>query len=1254
MKRKSLLANTVAITLGAFLITWAAAFSAYGQAGTSTVRGTVTDPQGNLVGGATVTLTSLATSTSRSTTTSDSGTYGFELIPPGDYRIEVEAQGFKKGVVTDIHAMVAKPTAVDVQLEVGNVNEIVTVAAGSGELLVNRDDATLGNVFVNQQITQLPLESRNVLGLLTLQPGVTPGGYVTGARSDQSNITLDGVDINEAQTNSINSPVLRLNAEAIEEFRVTTTNANSSAGRSSGAQISLVTKSGSNDFHGSLFWSHRNTVTTANDFFNNRIGLKRPTLLRNVYGGSLGGRIVKDRAFFFYSFEGRRDASQTAVSPRIVPLANLGQGVLRYRISATQVGSLTTAQLNQIFPAVGINPAAVSALGAAAAKYPANDFTIGDGINTAGYRFNAPLPVKNESHSLRLDFKLNSNHSIMARGNYIQDLVGGVPFFPDTPAPDFWSHPKGLVLGHDWVIGSNKVNNFRYGITRQAFSQQGDSSENAISFRFVFSPLNFSRTISRTTPVHNFTDDFSWNMGNHSIQFGTNIRIVRNSRVSLGNAFDNAITNPSFYFGAGTLQSNAISDYLASNGLPPIGSGVSDVQNAITALIGRFSQYTANFTFNRDGSLLASGTPSIRQFATEEYDVYGQDSWRIRQNLTLTLGLRYGLSRPVYERQGFETQPNIPLSTYFQRRLDAAAAGRAYNDLITISASGPANGGPPMYNWDRNNFQPRIAVAWSPSGRSGWKNFLFGNDGDSSIRGGFAITNDYFGSQLAATFDQVNALGFTSGTTIAANTYNTTTRPAPLFTGYGQAVRPLPGITVPGRLVFPRQQPPDEAARIETSLDSQLVSPINYTWNVSFERKLPKGIVVQAAYIGRAARNLLATRDIMALNNIVDPKSGMDWYTAATLLEIPRSQGVSVNSIQQIPYFANLFPADLAARLNSLYGGAFVPTTLNQTQAIYYVAQNFYGNDWTSTQLDIDDLSVLGPNLFYQPQYAALSAFGTIAKSNYHAGTLSIRQRLSTKLTLDFNYTLSHSTDDASGLQTSGGYGAAFILNPIKQHQSYANSDFDIRHVINANAIYQLPFGKGQKWGNSAPGFVQQIFGGWQVSGIFRWNTGLPISTPFDDARWATNWNVQSNTTRLRSFQTCPGPDPGGVRPPNLFACDRTNIYRSFRGAQPGETGERNTLRLPGYWVIDTGLGKSFDMPWSERHKLQIRWETFNLTNTQHMGGIAGGRTGYGLALDTFRVRANGSQPSPPTSWANFVSIQGTPRVMQFLLRYEF
>src|SRR6185503_9527761 len=218
-------------------------------------------------------------------------------------------------------ALVAKTTALTIQLEIGNVSESVTVSAGAGEVLVNKQDGTLGNNFVNQQITQLPLEARSPLALVTLQPGVTQQGYVAGARSDQSNITLDGVDINEAQTNSIGSPVLRLNAEAIEEFRVTTVNANAASGRSSGAQISVVSKSGSNDFHGSLFWANRNTSTTANDYFNNRSGVGRPKLIRNTYGGSIGGPIIKDRLFFFYSYEGRKDISETGVT-RQVPLAS--------------------------------------------------------------------------------------------------------------------------------------------------------------------------------------------------------------------------------------------------------------------------------------------------------------------------------------------------------------------------------------------------------------------------------------------------------------------------------------------------------------------------------------------------------------------------------------------------------------------------------------------------------------------------------------------------------------------------------------------------------------------------------------------------------------------------------------------------------------------------------------------------------------------------------------------------------------------
>src|SRR5437773_7160430 len=432
MNRRSLLTNTFALMLGVLFVLTLMTVAALGQAGTSTVRGLVKDPQGNLVAGATVTLTNAATNFSRTTTTTTEGLFSFEQVPAGDYRVEVTATGFKKAVVTDFHALVSKVTPADITLEIGNVSETVTVSSGAAVNLINRDDGTLGNNFVNQQITQLPLEARSPLALLTLQPAGTLAGYVAGERADQSNVTLDGVDINDAQTNAIvgtdgptsiptggaqltatqSHPVIRLNAEAIEEFRVTTVNANANQGRSSGAQIALVTKSGSNDWHGALFEANRNTSTTANDFFNNRAGIGRPKLIRNTFGGAVGGPIIKNKLFFFYSYEERRDVSETPVTTsRTVPLPSLGLGQVRYRNTSGGVTTLSTAQLNSIF-LPGMNALAIAALADAARKYPTNDPNAGDGLTTSGFRFNAKTPVTLHSHSGRFDYNLGSKQAL--------------------------------------------------------------------------------------------------------------------------------------------------------------------------------------------------------------------------------------------------------------------------------------------------------------------------------------------------------------------------------------------------------------------------------------------------------------------------------------------------------------------------------------------------------------------------------------------------------------------------------------------------------------------------------------------------------------------------------------------------------------------------------------------------------------------------------------------------------------------------
>ena len=404
---------------------------------------------------------------------------------------------------------------------------------------------------------------------------------------------------------------------------------------------------------------------------------------------------------------------------------------------------------------------------------------------------------------------------------------------------------------------------------------------------------------------------------------------------------------------------------------------------------------------------------------------------------------------------------------------------------------------------------------------------------------------------------------------------------------------------------------------------------------------------MQASYVGRVAHNLLASRDVMSPNNLTDPKSGMDYYTAAGMLEDYRRNNTPVSAIPAIPFFENFFGPYLAQGFATGVGGGGA-SGLNATQAVYYDAFNFNGNDWATTLQDIDNFLFfdVGTNpLFYQPQYGALSSFGTFANSNYHAGTLSVRERLGQSLTLDFNYTFSKSMDDASGLQNAGSFGSSFILNPLRQHDNYSVSDFDVKHIININGVWQMPFGRGQHWFGKSGGVVNSLLGGWQMSGIFRWNSGLPVSSPFDADTWATNWNVQSNGVRIRPIKTCP--TRGGADAPALFGCDRTAAYQSFRNAKPGETGDRNVFRLPGYVVLDMGLAKSFNMPWSETHKLQLRFEAFNVTNTQRMGALVGGREGYGLQLDP---QVN----EPPPTWSNFQSIQGDRRVMQFGFRYQF
>ncbi len=1253
------------------------------QSGTSSIRGTVADPQGNVIAGATVIIKSEEKSFSRTQVTNGNGQYVFTAIPPDTYNIEVQANGFKKSVLSKVEALVDTPKTVDIPLELGQVNEVITVT-GDTEAQVNTTNGSLGSAITSQQVIQLPLNARNTPDLLSLQTGVTPdngtgnGGAVNGGRSDQANVTLDGVDVNEQQGGRAFFSVLRVTPESLQEFRVTTSNADANFGRSSGAQISLVTKSGSNEWHGSGYFYYRPSKKfQANDYFNNIAGVSQPAIERENVGGSVLGPIIKDRLFFAAFYERFVENTETPVT-RQVPLASLGQGLVKYRVAAGALNSvgggcnptvsngiatLTILQINACYTAAngvtpGVNPAGLAVLAAAASRYRANDSSVGDGLNTSGFRFNAKTPIRQNVITSRFDAKINDKQDIFARFQYQFDNETISARFPDTPTPNNWIHPYGLAVGHTWNLSNNIINKFNYGFTRDSFTQGGDSQQNFFSFRFVYQPLNFSRTLSRVTPVHNFVDDFTWVKGNHTISAGGNVRLISNSRTSFGASYDNASTNPSFYDNSGD-------DVITSTNGDPIfpnvaNSSQTNLRDALAAAIGRFSQYGVNLQYGKDGNLISQGKGISRTFKTQEFEWYAQDSWRLLNNLTVNYGVRWSTSTPVYEANGLQVKPTTSLSEFFDKRTTGAFNGQPFNGLLSVDVAGKANNKEGYYKQDWNNFAPAISAAWSPNFKNSFLKALFGSDGKSTIRGGFRMTYDRIGSALAVAFDLNSTLGYTSTRSIAANTYNVSDRLGPLFAGLTQNYRNLPNITIIPTLRFPLQTPADEDQRIEQSLDDKLTTPYSYNFNFSYGRELWKGITIEASYVGRIAKNLLVSRDTAHFNNLRDPATGQTFYSVLNQLLDYRSANASITSIPNIAWFNRFVPG-----LAGTYSINGVPTVLTATQAAYrrvarscsnaaprdpntgqctQGATSINGrntNDYTFVQLLWDDGLGAGNNLFIHPQYATFAAYSTIGVSSYNSFQFNIRKRFENGFQFDVNYTYSHSIDTASGNESSNAIssGASLILNPLDLNSDRASSDFDVRHLVNANFIYQLPFGKGRMLFGNSNKWVDAFIGGWQLTGIYRWNTGFPIGEPFDDGRWATNWNVQSNGVRIRKLEKSPTANGSGGLP-NIFS-NQTAAYQSFRNARPGEAGDRNILREPNYVTLDAGLYKSFKV--REKQSITFRLEVFNVTNTQRLTGIA-----------NFRLALDPNLKTPPEDFGRFTQIQGKPRVVQIAVRYDF
>src|SRR6266852_3400505 len=953
----------------ALLVLMLTAAGVWAQSSSSSLRGVVTEKSGAAIVGAQVTLSNVGQALQRQITTGQTGEYEFISLPPGQYALTVEMANFSKFEQRNIQLLVNTPATVNVTLEIGAASQTVEVTAQAATL--NTSDASLGNAFGENQVKQLPLEGRNVPDLLTLQAGVaytgnrsdvnrdvdTRSGAVNGARSDQSNVTLDGVDVNDQVNGSAFTSVLPVSLDSIQEFRVTTTNANADQGRSSGAQVSLVTKSGTNSFHGSAYEYHRNTYTSANDYFVKLAELQSglpnqpPKLIRNIFGSSVGGPVLKDRFFFFVNYEGSRQREEASVL-RIVPSDNLRQGMIRYVCAAKDancstsnprvnvvndpalglVATLTPAQIKTMDPlGLGNNPVMLSYFN----SFPKpNDFSQGDLINFVGYRFRGAVPTNNNWYIVRADYKINRSgtQSLFWRGALRNDAHSTAPYLPGSaPEHTLVDYSKGYTVGHTAVLKSTLVNSFHWGFTRQSFGDIGNNdTKPVIFFRGLNddegannSQLAITRSRSFQTPVYNIVDDLSWTKGKHTLQFGTNIRFIRNPRQNFLSSFSSGSTNSSGLDTAGIANNpKAALDPRnhPSDGLPAVDSTFRLGYNwPIMAMMGIISEVDATFNFDKAGTALPQGAPLKRRFGADEYEFYVQDSYRVRSNLTLNFGVRYSMYSPPWETTGTEVTPKgfpigggapVALGQWFQQRGSKMLTGGSSvtDPLLTYDLAGPANGKAGYYNWDYKNLGPHVAFAYTPRSSGGLLQNLLGGD-KTVIRGGFGVVFDRIGAGLLNTFDRRGSFGLSTAISAPVSCVG----PSSLDPCTGTPIAPrltdlnsVPTVDGSGNPYFPptptggfpfTYPPAGTGLAIQWGMDDGIKTPYAYTLDLSVGRQLPGGMNLDVTYVGRLAHRLLSQEDLAMPLNIVDPKSKIDYFTAAKRLSQLGFAGTPTSSV---------------------------------------------------------------------------------------------------------------------------------------------------------------------------------------------------------------------------------------------------------------------------------------------------------------------------------------------------------------------
>ena len=1201
----------------------------------ASIAGVVTDPTGAVIPGVSVTLQNTLTNASYKATTNEVGSYIILNVPSGQgYKVMFQRDGFSSLSVSDVYLTVSNTRTQNAQLTVGGTTQTVEVSALNETVTVNTTDATVGNNIDIALINELPIYNReSPAALFWMQPGVT-GTAVTGARTDQSSVTLDGLDVNDFVTGQAGAIIGRAPVDSVQEFRAEVAGDAANVGTGGGGQFQLVTKSGTNNFHGNLNEYHRDTQLVANPWFNNNSHLPRTPLIRNQFGGNIGGPIKKDKLFFFFDFNNSRIVQSSSVN-RTVPLDSFRNGNVSYilntcgaasRQNTTHacIGSASGSAVAALDPkGVGINASLLSFVNS---RYPhVNDVTGGDGINTGSYRFTTPTPSILYNYVTKIDYTLNDSMKIFGRFSIArQDSTQTVvQFAADPMTHPFQDRSYSYIAGHTWTINPRMTNQLSYGstVTKYNFATSyNPAGTSKFTFgggttAFTSAPFSDPASQKRRVPIPVVRDDFSWLKGNHTIQFGGTFKFIKTNS-NLVNDFNFVPVG----LGTGTLTLNST---LRPADIRTAGTTAAATwDNAFAFALGTITNLSSNYNYDNNGNVLKQGGGATRRYRYYEAEAYFGDAWKVNPSLTLNYGVRYQLYTVPYEAQGLESVQNYTFDNYFRIRADQSKAGLSGNSSLpffTYNLGGKANmSGAPLYSPSLLDFSPRLAFAWAPGSK---KTVFKGGAGLMFYRTVVGAIN-FIQDQSSYLFQNSAAVQYSvtsPNTSLLNNPRLGASLGIPAPPTAAAISKPYTPYVTNGKPTGLRDN------QFNTVVDPALKDPYSIMLNLGIERELPDHFILKATYVGRLGRRLLAQADASQLVDFPDNASGQMMSTAfANMTTELRNGGDSTNMTAQ-PWMEHLVIPGIGAAYGYPNNTSLVGDFITSLVSIGDFADSI---QWLAAN------GLMPANVGMASQLAENTFITNKGSSNYHGLLVTLNKNMSNGLQFDLNYTYSHSIDNVSAIANfiASGNGYGFLCDARNNRVCRGNSDFDATHVITSDFIYQLPFGKKRAFASTAPLWVDEVIGGWDISGIPSWSTGQALNTS-TEAYVAGYANNAPATFIGKKSDLARSPRKLSSGQVNLFS-DPAKAAAAFTGPLGFNIGSRNILRGPISFTMDAGLAKTFPI-YGDKWNLKFRADAYNVLNHPVFTTI-------------------NTDIQNPSTFGQMTSTAVGARVMQLALRLEF